>query len=75
MPATGGESQFQDHIVNSIRQERPPKEMNLLQVRLAGEIANELNRVFGHKARRKIFRAGENLSPFGVKGDGEAWLK
>ncbi len=41
MRATRGDGQLQDHIVIGIGQKRPPLEINLLQMRLGGEITQE----------------------------------
>src|SRR5205085_10638653 len=56
MPAPRREREFENHVVGRIWQERPPQEVDLLQVRLTCQVAHEAQCVFRGEPRRQVFR-------------------
>lgn len=52
--AACGKRQFEYHVVVSIGKERPPQEMDLLDLGLAGEITKKPERVVFGRAWRQV---------------------
>lgn len=65
--AIGGKSQFEDHIVLGIGQERSPQKVDGLKMCLACEIAKKTERHFRIRTGRKMFWTSQNILPLSVK--------
>jgi hypothetical protein len=72
MLTTSRQRKFQYHVVIGIGQEWPPKEVNLLQMTLAGKITDKPQGIVRRSARRQVFLARQDILPFCIKPDGEA---
>ena len=51
---TSGKSEFQHHVVVGVCEERPPKEIDFLEMSLAGEIAKKESSIFSSEAGRQV---------------------
>src|SRR5947208_731630 len=75
MTASCGYGQFQHHVVIGVGQERPPQEMDFLQMGLTGKIADEAQGVLRRAARLQVFRAAQHVLPLRIKSHRKAGLE
>jgi hypothetical protein len=73
--ATCSDGQFQHHIVVGIGQERPPQEVDFLQMGLAGKVPQESRRIRWRPTGRQVLSPSQDLLPLGIEAHGEARLK
>jgi hypothetical protein len=61
------ERQLQNHIVVRVWKKRSPMKVNLLQVRLTRQHAEETEHRIRRNVGRKIFRARQRILPLGIE--------
>ena len=73
--ASRRKSQFQKHVIVRVCEKWPPKEMDFLQMGLAGKVAQKAAGIFRRVAGRQILGACQHFLPLGIKPHREAKLE
>ena len=69
------QSQFENPIVIRSGEKWSPQEVNVLQVGMAGEIADKSASAFRRLARRQMLSTAEHVLPFGIEAHRKANLE